>query len=402
VDVSVCCAQADASGDQGVTLKPIMETGLVAVSAFAGRLSAIQHWMADEKLDALLVAHAPNVRYLSGHDGTAGLLVVLPESLHLLVDARYRESARQMLEAGRSPAGLTLHDVPDSYDAAVMGLLHAWGIQSVGVEADHLTVSRYQWFEQSGRVSGRKFEWHPVSGAVERGRLIKDEREQAALRRAATGLTEVADAAFRAIRPGVEERFVAGTIEAALRSVGFERPAFDTIVASGSNSALPHYRAGARIIESGDLVVLDFGGVLDGYCSDITRTVSVGPPGSEARRVYGVVLRAQQAAIDAVAPGIFTDQVDSAARTVMAASGLGEAFCHGTGHGLGLEVHELPRVGRPIEGVPGAVLAAGMVLTVEPGAYLPGFGGVRIEDDVLVTPGGCEVLTVVSRELLAL
>jgi Xaa-Pro aminopeptidase len=188
-------------------------------------------------------------------------------------------------------------------------------------------------------------------------------------------------------------------LESAVRDAGFERLAFDTIVASGPHAALPHYRAGARQLAAGDLLVLDFGGVLDGYCCDLTRTVSIGPPSADARRLYDAVHAAQQAAIAAVRPGIEASEVDAAARTVLAAEGLGAAFGHGTGHGLGLEVHEEPRVSQRRDDMPRVTLAPGMVFTIEPGAYLPGFGGVRIEDDVLVTETGCEVLTAVPREL---
>jgi Xaa-Pro aminopeptidase len=195
------------------------------------------------------------------------------------------------------------------------------------------------------------------------------------------------------------EREVAGIIEAALRAAGYERPAFDTIVASGPNSALPHHRAGDRALETGDLVVLDFGGVLGGYCSDLTRTVSVGQPSPEAIRLHAAVRDAQAAAIEAVRPGMTTTDVDGAARQVLVAHGLGEAFGHGTGHGLGLDVHEDPRVSRPQSDAPPERLEPGMVFTIEPGAYVPGFGGVRIEDDVLVTETGCQVLTSVPRDL---
>ena len=358
--------------------------------------------MVDEHVDALVVAHPPNVRYLSGHVGSAGMLVVTRAGVHLLVDARYREAARQLVAGGDAPSGLDLHEVPASYDAATLTLLDELGAGAVGVEAEHLSVSRFRWVERATLSRGRACQWVLTSGLVEGVRLVKDADEQAALRRAARGLSGVAEAAFRAVRPGAVEREIAGVIEAALRAEGFERPAFDTIVASGPNGALPHYRAGARILQAGDLVVLDFGGVMDGYCSDITRTIAVGPPGTEARRVYGAVLRAQQAAIDAAGPGVGAEQVDAAARTVLEQAGLGEAFGHGTGHGLGLDVHELPRVGRPVEGLAGTTLGEGMVFTVEPGAYLPGWGGVRIEDDVLVTAGGRELLTEVPRDLLVL
>jgi Xaa-Pro aminopeptidase len=235
---------------------------------------------------------------------------------------------------------------------------------------------------------------------VEQARMVKDAGELGTLREAARRLTPVAHAAFEAVRPGVPERAVAARIESAIREAGYERAAFDTIVASGPNGALPHYRAGDRLLERGDLVVLDFGGVLDGYCSDLTRTVALAPPSAEARRVHQAVREAQQAAIDAVKPGVATTDVDRAARRVLEAHGLGEAFGHGTGHGLGLDVHEDPRVTRPRADVAPVPLEPGMVFTIEPGAYLPGWGGVRIEDDVLVTDRGCEVLTSVSYALI--
>jgi Xaa-Pro aminopeptidase len=187
-----------------------------------------------------------------------------------------------------------------------------------------------------------------------------------------------------------------------MRAAGYERTAFDTIVASGPNAARPHYRAGDRVLAAGDLVVLDFGGVLDGYCCDLTRTVSVGPPSLESARLHAAVREAQQAAIAAVRPGVEATEVDRAARSVLVAHGLGEAFGHGTGHGLGLDVHEEPRITRPLPDVAPVHLEPGMVFTIEPGAYIPGWGGVRIEDDVLVTADGCEVLTTVPRDLLAL
>jgi Xaa-Pro aminopeptidase len=289
--------------------------------------------------------------------------------------------------------------VPGSYDAALAECLESLGVRRVGFEAAHVSVARHAAWEHACRGRGLTLEFVATDRAVERLRVIKDDEEIARLRAAAAGLTPVAEAAFAAVRPGVAEREVAGVIEAALRAGGFERPAFDTIVASGPNSALPHYRAGERILGEGDLVVLDFGGVLDGYCSDLTRTVSVGPPSSDALRVHAAVLAAQRAAIDAVRPGVLASLVDAAARQVLDAKGLGEAFGHGTGHGLGLDVHEDPRVARATADNPSAPLEAGMVLTVEPGAYLAGWGGVRIEDDVLVTPTGYETLTSVPREL---
>ena len=232
--------------------------------------------------------------------------------------------------------------------------------------------------------------------------MIKDASEVATLRDAAARLASVAASVFETTRAGVSERAVAAVIESAIRLAGYDRPAFETIVASGPHGALPHHRAGDRILVEGDLVVLDFGGVLDGYCCDLTRTVSIGPPSSEARRLYTAVYDAQRAAIAAVRPGVESTAVDAAARSLLEARGLGAAFGHGTGHGLGLDIHEEPRITRPRSDVASVPLVPGMVFTIEPGAYVPGYGGVRIEDDVLVTETGCEVLTGVPRELLAL
>jgi Xaa-Pro aminopeptidase len=225
----------------------------------------------------------------------------------------------------------------------------------------------------------------------------------ATLREAAARLDAVMPPVLAAVRAGESERQIAAVIETAMRHAGYERPAFDTIVASGPHSAMPHYRAGMRVLASGDLVVLDFGGVLDGYCCDLTRTVSIGPPSDEMRRVYDAVRDAHAAAVAAVKPGVDASMVDTAARELLRERGLADAFGHGTGHGLGLDVHEEPRVGKPRADLPPVTLVPNMVFTIEPGAYLPGFGGVRIEDDVLVTEDGCEVLTHVRRdELLAL
>ncbi len=332
--------------------------------------------------------------------GTAGLAVVTGTGVHLLVDFRYR-TAVEMLQA--SPGAC-----PDLRVWPVPGELR----RGAGRVPGHARRSRGRLrgracergaarrlgarLRDAGRVPSRS---SPTDRAVEAGRVIKDADEVARLRRAAAGLTPVAEAAMAAVRPGATEREVAGVIEAALRAAGYERPAFDTIVASGPNAALPHHRAGERKLSVGDLVVLDFGGVLDGYCSDLTRTVSVGTPSSDALRVHAAVLAAQRAAIDAVRPGVLASLVDAAARQVLDAKGLGEAFGHGTGHGLGLDVHEDPRVARATADSPSVPLEAGMVLTVEPGAYLAGWGGVRIEDDVLVTATGCETLTSVPRDL---
>jgi Xaa-Pro aminopeptidase len=195
-------------------------------------------------------------------------------------------------------------------------------------------------------------------------------------------------------RAGRTEAEVAAEIDGAMRLAGFEGPAFQTIVASGPNSALPHARPGTRRLRPGEAVVLDFGGVYDGYCVDLTRTVLLGVVNPELHRMFDAVAEAQAAAIESVRPGALPSEIDGAARAVLERHGLGEAFGHGTGHGIGLEVHEEPRIGRLASRHPELPVEAGMVFTIEPGAYVAGLGGVRIEDDVLVVDGGCEVLTV--------
>lgn len=364
------------------------------------RHAAIRRAVETLGLDALIVTAPANIRYLTNHAGSAGTLVAAAGAMHLLVDFRYHESVRQLQASASGCPTLRLWPVPASYDEALLQCLAETGVTTVGFEAAHLTVARHEWLVRTAAARRVAVTLRPTERVVEQARVIKDDAEVTILREAARRLTPVARAAFEMVRPGTTERAVAARIESAIREAGFERPAFDTIVASGPNAALPHYRAGDRVLERGDVVVLDFGGVLDGYCSDLTRTVAVAPPSAEAHRVHQAVREAQQAAIDAVRPGIATTDVDRAARRVLDAHGLGEAFGHGTGHGLGLDVHEEPRVTRPRADVAPVPLEPGMVFTIEPGAYLPGWGGVRIEDDVLVTARGCEVLTSVPYALI--
>ena len=369
----------------------------------AARHRVVRSTLATLGLDGLVVTSPANIRYLSNHAGSAGTLVLTHSGVHLLIDFRYQESVRATQVSAAACPDLRTWNVPASYDEALIDMLSGPDMPArLGIEAAHLTVARKEWLERTTASRGLALSWSSTERVVEQFRLIKDASEIAILRDSAARLSEVADAAFRAIRPGVTEREVAGAIERAMRSAGYERQAFDTIVASGPHGALPHYRAGTRILQPGDLVVLDFGGVLDGYCSDLTRTVSVGASTPDARRLHAAVRDAQRTAIEAVRPGVPATAVDAAARNVLESCGLGEAFGHGTGHGLGLDVHEEPRIGPPRSHSASVQLEPGMVFTIEPGAYVPGLGGVRIEDDVLVTPEGGEVLTSVPRELLEL
>ena len=374
-----------------------------STTALAQRHDRIRESLDTLSLDALIVTPPSNIRYLSNHAGSAGILVVTRETVHLLVDFRYHEAVRALQGSASACPGLQLWDVPASYEEALIACLADIGVTTVGFEAAHVTVARYEWWRETIAGRGLDITLRSTERIVEQARLIKDAFEVATLREAAARLDTVMPQVLAAVRAGEREREIAAVIEMTMREAGYERTAFDTIVASGPHSAMPHYRAGTRVLTSGDLVVLDFGGVLDGYCCDLTRTVSIGPPSREARRVYDAVRDAQAAAVAAVKPGIDASAVDAAARDLLRDRGLGDAFGHGTGHGLGLDVHEEPRVGKPRTDLPPVTLAPNMVFTIEPGAYLPGFGGVRIEDDVLVTENGCELLTHLQREeLLAL
>ena len=361
-------------------------------------------------LDALIVTHLPNIFYLTGFTGTAGIVVVTAAKVGLLVDFRYVTFVESMIEGDRGWPDAALLRVQGSYDEALACLIEEWEITRAGFEAQHLSVSRHRWFTdrlsaeasaQNGSCTMREFV--PTERIVEHARIRKDRYEVATLRAAATMLSEVARDVLRTVQPGPSEREFAAVIDYKLKSAGFARPAFDTIVAAGANAALPHAQPGLRRLQGGDLVVLDFGGVYDGYCVDLTRTVCLGRPDDEMRRVYDAVAQAQKAALAAVRPGVAAAAIDAAARTVLAERSLGEAFGHGTGHGLGIEVHEAPRLAPPrpssASDTTSEPIEEGMVFTIEPGAYVPGWGGVRLEDDILVTADGCEVLTDVPREL---
>jgi Xaa-Pro aminopeptidase len=361
-------------------------------STVSRRLSLVRHWMRDASVESLFVTHLPNILYLTGFAGTAGALVVSPEGCRLIVDSRYVTAARALVSA--LPDNLVrVEPVARSYDETTVTAIREGGGR-VGVEASHLTLARYNALT-AGLSAG--VPPHPVvvptERVVERARMVKDRDEIAIFREAAARLSAVARRLPELAVPGRTEREVAERIEDAMRRVGFSRPAFDTIVASGPNSALPHASPTDRPLQAGDPTVLDFGGVYGGYCVDLTRTVQLGGISGEMGRIFTAVAEAQRAAIAAVQPGRRPSEIDAAARSVLEGYGLGEAFGHGTGHGLGLEIHEEPRVGRLLAGQPDDPLEPGVVMTIEPGAYVPGLGGVRIEDDVLVTINGCEVLT---------
>jgi len=369
---------------------------------FLPRLARARAEILRASADALVVTHLPNIRYLCGFSGSAGLILLTESRCVLVVDFRYAASARSLIASNPELAeGLDLVVPAGSYDETLLALLRTSGASRIGIEAAWMSVSRFNWLSSSlaqadPAMEGRPAaipELVPTERIVERGRLIKDGSEISTLREAARRLASLALEVPGLIREGRTELEIGADIDALLRRAGFERPAFETIVASGPNSARPHARPGPRVLQRGDGVVLDFGGVYDGYCVDLSRTVQLGNDRPEYRRILEAVAEAQAAAIGSVRPGIPASAVDAAAREILRRHGLADAFGHGTGHGLGLEVHEEPRIGRPVAGLPDVPLAPGMVFTIEPGAYVEDIGGVRIEDDVLVTEAGCEVLT---------
>ncbi|MEW6172692.1 MAG: Xaa-Pro peptidase family protein [Bacillota bacterium] len=339
------------------------------------------------EIEGFLVTNAENRYYLTGFTGSAGVLLIDGGTTVLMVDGRYVEQARgecphcEVLEAKRI------------WPEGIASLVRDRGLRFLGAEAAH--VSCESWGKLEAALSGVKL--FPVSGLVEKLRLIKEPEEIIRIRKAVRLVDDMFAAYLPALQPGVRERDWALDLEFAFRRGGAERAAFDFIVASGRRSALPHGAASEKELKPGELVVIDCGAVVERYCSDFTRTVVLKEAAPWQQRLYEAVLMAQEAAIAAVRPGVAAGDVDRAARSVLTDYGYAEAFSHSTGHGLGLAVHEEPRLAEGVE----TVLEPGMVVTVEPGVYLPGKGGVRIEDVVAITRDGPEVLTAAAKAGLA-
>lgn len=353
------------------------------------RQRALRAALTDEGLDGLLVTHLPNIRYLTGFTGSAALLLVRPDEALLITDFRYATQGPQ--EVGDAAR------VEIDQASVWQRLLKHLGevpLPALGIEAHALTVRDAE--RLSGAVSGRTV---PTTDLVERLRAVKDPGEVAAIRRAACLAQEALAEVLPGVRAGRTERDVAAELEGALRRRGSEWHPFATIVASGPRSALPHARTSGRAIEPGDWLLLDFGAQVEGYCADLTRTVVVGRRADERQRaVYELVRAAQRRAIDHVRPGMTGREGDALAREVIAERGFGHAFGHSVGHGLGLEVHEAPRLAPTAE----TPLPLHAVVTVEPGIYLPGWGGVRLEDDIYLGPDGPECLSDNRTELVEL
>ena len=355
-----------------------------------GRLGRLCQVMEQRKLGAFLITHLPNIRYLCGFTGSSGAILATNADVTFFTDGRYAEQARAEVQ------GSKIRIVRKSaLAAAAKWLAGKARLRRIGIEATHLTVGERAILAAALGHGSTLIDAPPL---VEELRQIKDAVEIARIRAACQLGSELFDRVKTVLRPGVSEAEVAGELEFTARKRGAEQMAFPTIIASGKRAALPHGRASTAAIPSRGFVVCDFGVILAGYCSDMTRTVHVGLPSLKARRVYNAVREAQQAALEAVRPGATTGEVDRAARNILKKKSLGKYFTHSTGHGVGLEIHESPRIAAGQK----EPLQAGMVITVEPGAYLPGSCGVRIEDTVVVTETGCEILTACSKDLITI
>ena len=360
----------------------------MSVTQTAGRVDRLSPLLLEAEVDAMLVTGLVNVRYLTGYTGDNGLAVIGPDTRAFITDFRYVEQAAEEVDPSFDRRRAQL-ELVDSIEAVLPG-----GPLRLGFESAHISVRDHTHLREE---LPERVELIPVDGLVERLRAVKEESEVGHIQEAA----KLADLAFTELvgdgLAGRTERELAFSLEANMRRHGAAGASFDIIIASGPHGALPHGMPRDVEVTPGQLVVIDWGARLEGYCSDCTRTVYVqGEPSAEEREVYELVLRAQLAGLQAIGAGVAAQEVDGAARGLIEAAGHGEHFGHGLGHGVGLDIHEAPRLSRRSD----ATLEAGNVVTDEPGIYLPGRFGVRIEDLVVVTDDGCRILTGVSKELM--
>ncbi|WP_404337581.1 M24 family metallopeptidase [Planococcus rifietoensis] len=348
------------------------------------KLMKLREQMQKRELDSLLVTNPYNLRFITGFTGTAGLALITPNDAWFITDFRYTEQAGEQVKEFKvvqAQKGLIDEVARIAKEAAV---------EQLAFEQDYMTFATYSQYQEKLSAT-----LEPVSGLIEKLRMVKSPEELEVLKAAA----KIADDAFEHIcsyiKAGMTELEVSNELEFFMRSQGATSSSFDIIVASGLRSALPHGVASDKKIEQGDLITLDFGALYNGYVSDITRTVAVGEPSDKLKEIYQVVLDSQELALEKIKPGMTGIEADAIARDYIKSKGYGEAFGHSTGHGIGLEVHEGPGLSFRSE----TVLEPGMAVTVEPGIYLPGIGGVRIEDDILITETGNERLTHSSKEL---
>ncbi|PEI49029.1 Xaa-Pro dipeptidase [Bacillus pseudomycoides] len=351
------------------------------------KITKLRNAFGEAGIDGILLTNEYSRRYMTNFTGTAGVVLISNDRALFITDFRYVE------QAGKQAVGYEIVQHTGPILDEVAKQVKELGIQKLGFEQDTLTYSSYTAHKEAVEA-----EFVPTSGLVEKLRLIKTDSEIKILKEAA----QIADAAFEHIlsfiRPGVSEIEVSNELEFFMRKQGATSSSFDIIVASGLRSALPHGVASEKVIEKGDFVTLDFGAYYKGYCSDITRTIAVGEPSDKLKEIYNVVLEAQLRGVNGIKAGLTGREADTLTRDYITEKGYGEYFGHSTGHGVGLEIHEAPGLAFRSE----TVLEPGMAVTVEPGIYIPGVGGVRIEDDIIVTSEGNEVITKSPKELIIL
>ena len=348
--------------------------------------------MLSANLDALLITHRPDIRYLCGFTGSAGVLVLLGTRAVLFTDGRYAEQAKQEVRSAKVVI------VTKPALATACEWVEAAGVRRCGFDPEHTTVAALAAMRVAVSAKRRRSFLQPATNLVSTRREVKGESEIFAMRRAAALGCAIFEETLQDLLPSASEVQISLALERRARLAGAEGMSFESIIAGGPRSALPHARPTSSNLPRKGFVTLDFGVVLDGYCSDMTRTVHLGRVSTEARAVYDSVLEAQRCAVARVAPGVLTGEIDEAARNVLRTAKLESFFSHSTGHGIGLEVHEQPRIGANQK----QELKPGMIITIEPGVYLEGRFGVRIEDMVLVTARGHEILTASTKTLIEL
>jgi len=350
------------------------------------RIDRLKEVLDKQQIDALLITSGYNRKYMTGFTGTAGVAIVTLTEAVFITDFRYVEQASEQI------SGYTIvkHEGPISETIAEE--LKRLGVSRVGFEQDHVTYSQFKVFKE--RFS--ECELVPVSGSVEQLRMIKDDEELSYIRKAVDIVDETFKHILSFIKVGMTEIEVATELEFYMRKLGATSSSFDIIVASGARSALPHGVASHKVIEQGDFVTLDFGAYYNGYCSDMTRTFAMGEPSEKLKEIYNVCLQAQLIGVQNIKAGMTGREADALCRDYIVSKGYGEYFGHSTGHALGLEVHESPGLSVKVD----KKLEPGMVVTVEPGIYLPGIGGVRIEDDIVITEQGNEILNKSPKDLI--
>jgi len=355
---------------------------------YLGRLNRVRKLLATHNQEGLLVTGLPNVRYLSGFEGSNGVLLIVMDDAVLYTDGRYA------IQAHQQACGVGVTVVNGRFLVGVVEDLKKRKIRNLAFEQNRLTFAEYQYFRQYFRRCRLK----PLHQPVECQRVVKNPDEIHRIRQSVDLNSRVFDNVCQRAKPEWSELRMAAEIEYEMRFLGATGIAFDTIIASGIRSALPHATPGQGLLSRNSPIVVDQGAILDGYVSDMTRMVCFGDPGNRFRELHSAVGEAQMAAKDAVKAGVKASTVDKRARKVLAKFGLDKAFMHSTGHGVGLEIHEPPRLGAAED----TRLSSGMVITIEPGVYVDGIGGVRVEDVVVVTPTGCDVLTKTPREIRVL